>query len=103
MQTFSKQYINGAWVESTNAGRYIDVFDSNTGKVCAKVIDGSAADTEKAIEAAAVAFKTCQCSPRGTQRRTAVSDLQTLPLYRQSCAPLSASNLTDCKPRSCSA
>ena len=61
MQTFSKQYIDGAWVESTNAGQYIDVFNSNTGEVCAKVINGSAADTERAIEAAAAAFKTCQC------------------------------------------
>jgi aldehyde dehydrogenase (NAD+) len=56
--TFEKQYINGEWVASTTPGQFIDVFDSNTGEVCAKVINGSRADTEKAIEAAAEAFKT---------------------------------------------
>lgn len=58
MRTFSKQYINGEWVESTNKGQFIDVFNSNDGTVCAQVINGSAADTEKAIEAASAAFKT---------------------------------------------
>jgi acyl-CoA reductase-like NAD-dependent aldehyde dehydrogenase len=54
--TFAQQYIDGEWVDSTSTG-FIDVFDSNTGEVCAKVIDGSKADAEKAIEAAAEAFK----------------------------------------------
>jgi len=58
IETYEHQYINGEWVESTNAGQYIDVFDSNNGEVFAKVISGSQADTEKAIEAAAEAFKT---------------------------------------------
>lgn len=45
------------WVESTDAGRFIDVHDSNNGAVFARVIDGSKEDTIRAIEAAAAAFK----------------------------------------------
>uniref|UniRef100_A0A7S3PLH0 aldehyde dehydrogenase (NAD(+)) n=1 Tax=Aplanochytrium stocchinoi TaxID=215587 RepID=A0A7S3PLH0_9STRA len=59
---YSKQYINGDWVDSTNntlpdSEKYIDVLDSNTDTVCARVINGSSADTERAIEAASAAFK----------------------------------------------
>ena len=43
---YAKQYINGAWVESTTPGRYIDVIDPNNGSVYARVVDGTRADTE---------------------------------------------------------
>jgi len=56
---YTKQYINGEWVESTNGpDSLIDVFDSNTGEVFARAPKGSSEDTAKAVEAAAEAFKT---------------------------------------------
>jgi aldehyde dehydrogenase (NAD+) len=63
--TYDKQYINGEWVASTHgsAGNLIDVWDSNTGEVCAKVISGSTTDTENAIEAAAAAFDSWSRTP----------------------------------------
>lgn len=47
---YTKQYINGAWVDSDGKG-LIDVYDSNNGKVFAKVINGTKSDTEKVNEA----------------------------------------------------
>ena len=59
VKNYTKQYINGEWVASTNGmDSLIDVFDSNTAKVFARVPRGSRTDTERAIEAAAVAFQT---------------------------------------------
>ena len=56
---YTKVYINGEWVTSTNGAQsLIDVFDSNTGKVFARAPKGSTVDTARAIEAAADAFKT---------------------------------------------
>ena len=43
---YTKQYINGAWVDSDGKD-LIDVYDSNNGEVFAKVISGTASDTEK--------------------------------------------------------
>ena len=58
VKNYTKQYINGEWVTSTNGvSSLIDVFDSNTAQVFARVPRGSKADTEQAIEAAAAAFK----------------------------------------------
>eukprot|EP00943_MAST-04B_sp_MAST-4B-sp1_P005839 g5839.t1 len=54
---YSKQYINGEWVTSTNGSEsFIDVYDSNNGQVFARAPKGSSADTAKAIEAASNAF-----------------------------------------------
>merc|ERR1719350_521853 len=61
--TYSDQYINGGWVASTNAGKFIDVIDSNTTQVCAKVPDGSAADMISAIAAAKNAFTSWSETP----------------------------------------
>jgi len=60
---FNKQYINGAWVDSTNAPNTIDVIDSNTAKVVARVPDGSVEDMDLAIKAAREAFKTWSVTP----------------------------------------
>jgi len=54
--TYDNQYVNGAWVPSTNAGKYLDVIDSNTAHICAKVPDGSTEDMTHAIKAARAAF-----------------------------------------------
>ena len=57
VQIYDKQYINGEWVMSTNgSSSFLEVTDSNTGKVFARAPRGSSHDTEKAIEAAAKAF-----------------------------------------------
>eukprot|EP00946_MAST-07B_sp_MAST-7B-sp1_P000371 g371.t1 len=54
---YDKQYINGAWVTSTNgAASLIDVHDSNTGRVFARAPRGSEEDARRAIEAASAAF-----------------------------------------------
>ncbi len=54
---YTKQYINGGWVTSANGpDALLDVYDSNTGQVFARVPRGAAADTAQAVEAAAAAF-----------------------------------------------
>ncbi|CAE8596394.1 unnamed protein product [Polarella glacialis] len=55
--TWDNHYINGQWVPSVSPGRYIDVTDSNTGKVCARVPDGGAEDVQRAVEAARAAIE----------------------------------------------
>ena len=56
---YNKQYINGEWVTSTNgSSAFLDVYDSNTGKIFARAPKGSTVDTTRAIEAASTAFKT---------------------------------------------
>jgi betaine-aldehyde dehydrogenase len=52
----TKQYINGDWVESTNA-ELIDVVNSNDRMVVGRCPAGSTADAEKAVNAAADAFE----------------------------------------------
>jgi aldehyde dehydrogenase (NAD+) len=56
VRTYENQYIDGAWVPSTNPGKYLDVIDSNTTQVIAKVPDGTADDMKRAIAAAKAAF-----------------------------------------------
>jgi hypothetical protein len=57
VQEYTKQYINGEWVTSTNGAKsLIDVYDSNTGEVFARAPKGSTADTAKAIE-----VRLCHC------------------------------------------
>jgi acyl-CoA reductase-like NAD-dependent aldehyde dehydrogenase len=65
---YDNQYINGEWVKSTNAGKYVDVIDSNTATVCAKVPDGSAEDMNKAIAAAKAAFIPWSETPLATRK-----------------------------------
>lgn len=63
VKVFKHQYINGAWVDSTNAPKTLDVIDSNTAKVVATVPDGSKDDMEKAIKAARAAFPGWAATP----------------------------------------
>eukprot|EP00928_Gymnodinium_smaydae_P076941 TRINITY_DN60048_c0_g1_i1.p1 TRINITY_DN60048_c0_g1~~TRINITY_DN60048_c0_g1_i1.p1 ORF type:complete len:482 (-),score=94.40 TRINITY_DN60048_c0_g1_i1:138-1583(-) len=68
MLTYNDQYINGKWVPSTNVGKHLDVIDSNTTKVIAKVPDGSAEDMERAIAAARAAFGPWSETPMKTRK-----------------------------------
>eukprot|EP00933_Yihiella_yeosuensis_P058325 TRINITY_DN5874_c0_g1_i1.p1 TRINITY_DN5874_c0_g1~~TRINITY_DN5874_c0_g1_i1.p1 ORF type:complete len:503 (+),score=124.05 TRINITY_DN5874_c0_g1_i1:116-1624(+) len=56
VQAYTCQYINGDWVESTNAPKKLEVVDSNTATVIATVPDGSKEDVTKAVAAARDAF-----------------------------------------------
>lgn len=62
-ERFQKQFINGAWVDSTNAPKTLPVYDSNTDKVIASVPDGTKEDTHKAIGAARAAFPGWSATP----------------------------------------
>ncbi|MBN2623062.1 MAG: aldehyde dehydrogenase family protein [Acidimicrobiales bacterium] len=55
--TYDKIYIDGAWVPSDGSGT-IDVFDSTNGEVIATIPSGTAADVDKAVQAARAAFAT---------------------------------------------
>ena len=57
-----KNYINGQWVEAENTG-YIDVENPSTGEVLAKTPLSTTQETNRAIEAAAEAFKTWSTTP----------------------------------------
>ena len=57
VRDYTKQYINGAWVTSTNGEHaLLDVVDSNTGEVFARAPRGSSEDTKRAVDAAHGAF-----------------------------------------------
>ncbi len=63
MQVFDKLYIDGAWVPSTGSGA-IDVFDSTSGEVIARIPEGTADDVDAAATAAHAAFESwSQTSP----------------------------------------
>lgn len=51
-----KNYINGQWVEA-DAASYLDVANPSTGEVIARTLLSSKAEANRAIEAAAEAFK----------------------------------------------
>ena len=57
----TENYINGQW-KSGSAGS-LEVFNPSTGESIAKVANGDAVDTEAAVEAAALAFKTWSRTP----------------------------------------
>src|SRR5688572_8868971 len=57
VQTHDKLYIDGAWVPSTGSGT-IDVFDSTTEEVIARIPEGTADDVDAAVAAARTAFDT---------------------------------------------
>jgi acyl-CoA reductase-like NAD-dependent aldehyde dehydrogenase len=63
VQEHDKIYIDGAWVPSTGTGT-IDVLDSTNGEVFGRIPEGTAADVDAAVKAAAAAFPTwSQTSP----------------------------------------
>jgi malonate-semialdehyde dehydrogenase (acetylating) / methylmalonate-semialdehyde dehydrogenase len=57
-----KHYINGAWVASTGT-ETLDIINPATGKALDQVTLGTAADVDKAVEAAAETFKTWRKVP----------------------------------------
>lgn len=72
---FSKQYINGEWVPSTNAPNTLTVIDSNTNQPIAQVPDGSAQDAQNAIKAARAAFTAWSETPVATRKELVVKFL----------------------------
>lgn len=57
MQDRDTLYIDGSWIASTGSGT-IEVIDSNTEEVLARVPEGTAADVDRAVAAAKRAFTT---------------------------------------------
>jgi acyl-CoA reductase-like NAD-dependent aldehyde dehydrogenase len=55
MEVRDKIYIDGSWVSSTGTAT-LEVFDSNTEEVLGSIPEGTAADIDKAVAAAAAAF-----------------------------------------------
>ena len=51
MRNFTKQYINGEWVESTS-GETLEVINPATEEVAGTIAKGNKEDVEKAVEAA---------------------------------------------------
>jgi acyl-CoA reductase-like NAD-dependent aldehyde dehydrogenase len=62
MRTFDKLYIDGSWVAS-NASSSIDVIDASTETVMGSIPEGTAADVDRAVAAAAAAFATWSVTP----------------------------------------
>ena len=57
-----RNYINGQWVDPENSG-YIDIENPSTGEIIGKVPLSTEAETNRAIEAAAEAYKTWSRTP----------------------------------------
>ena len=57
-----KNYINGKWVEAENSG-YIDVENPSTGEILCKSPLSTTAEVNRAIDAAAEAFKAWRSIP----------------------------------------
>src|SRR5699024_1677972 len=51
MNNYTKQYINGEWVDSTS-GEYIDVINPATEEVFGRIAKGNKEDVDKAVKAA---------------------------------------------------
>lgn len=62
VKVYDKHYINGLWVGSSSTD-LIDVFDSNTGSVVARVVSGNSQDVDAAVAAAADAFSSWSQTP----------------------------------------
>jgi acyl-CoA reductase-like NAD-dependent aldehyde dehydrogenase len=60
--TYDKLYINGEWVAS-DSKELIDVIDSVTEDVMARIVAGTASDVDKAVAAAKQAFETWSVTP----------------------------------------
>jgi aldehyde dehydrogenase (NAD+) len=56
MDSYLKQYINGAWVDSIGGKRH-EVISPSTEEACTEITLGSAADVDAAVKAARTAFK----------------------------------------------
>lgn len=83
MREYLKFYINGAWVDPVSP-KTLDVTDPATAKVCGKISLGSAADVDKAVKAAAKAFR----SWSRTTREQRLATLDRIIEYRKYKAPI---------------
>ncbi|MCC6224818.1 MAG: aldehyde dehydrogenase family protein [Microthrixaceae bacterium] len=63
MRTYEHLYINGEWVAPIEPKGSIEVIDSSTEEVMARVAQGGAADTNAAVAAARAAFDTWSQTP----------------------------------------
>ncbi len=63
MREYSKLYIGGEWVEPIASHPQIEVVDSSTEEVIAKVAQGGADDVDRAVAAARDAFETWSQTP----------------------------------------
>ena len=57
MDSYLKNYINGAWVDSIGGTRH-EVISPSTEEVCTEIMLGTVADVDAAVVAAKAAFKT---------------------------------------------
>ena len=71
MRNYLQFYINGAWVDPVSP-KTLDVTDPATAKVCGKISLGTAADVDKAVKAAAKAFRSWSRTTR--EQRLALLD-----------------------------
>ncbi|HEY0962794.1 MAG TPA: aldehyde dehydrogenase family protein [Pseudomonadales bacterium] len=71
MRNYLQFYIDGAWVDPVSPAR-LDVIDPATAQVCGHISVGSAADVDKAVKAAAKAFRTYSRTSR--EQRLALLD-----------------------------
>src|SRR5690606_33290070 len=71
MREYLQFYIAGAWVDPVDP-KTLDVTDPATAQVCGRISLGSAADVDKAVQAAAKAFRTWSRTSR--EERLAVLD-----------------------------
>lgn len=62
MEIRDKFYVGGAWLPPAGSGVH-EVVDSNTGRVFAKVPEGTAIDVDRAVEAASEAFGPWSATP----------------------------------------
>lgn len=62
MKTYTKQYINGEWVDSMS-GETIDVINPATEEVYGKIAKGNSEDVDKAVEAADAVYLTFRNMP----------------------------------------
>lgn len=79
MKTLNRFYINGAWVEPAAGGTFADIVDPATEERTGKLSMGTAADVERAVDAARAAFPAWSQSTR--EERMALLE-RIIDLYR---------------------
>ena len=71
MRNYDKIYINGSWVDSDGTGT-IDVINASTEEVMGSIPEGTAADVDRAVEAARAAFDGWSQTPVEERQKTLV-------------------------------
>lgn len=79
MKTLNRFYINGAWVEPAAGGTFADIVDPATEELTGKLSMGTAADVDRAVDAARAAFPAWSQSTR--EERIALLE-RMIELYR---------------------